>query len=87
MFVTVQILNDAPAVLYLGKICKQLGYSSKWKEGQSQTYLRTATLFFANRAISCQLSHPGVTKDEVNSVSADSSAETSRSSAWGDQVR
>ena len=34
LFVTVQILEDTPAVLSLGKLCEDHGYSYGWKIGQ-----------------------------------------------------
>ena len=34
LFVTVQILNDTPAGLSLGKLCEEHGYSCEWASGQ-----------------------------------------------------
>ena len=34
LFVTVQILDDTPAVLSLGKLCEEHGYTSEWASGQ-----------------------------------------------------
>ena len=31
LFVTVQLLDDTPAVLSLGKLCSENGYSYEWK--------------------------------------------------------
>ena len=39
MFVTVQLLRDSPAVLYLGKRCEERGYSDEWKEGPSPRFV------------------------------------------------
>ena len=36
LFVTVQILEDTPAVLSLGKLCDEHGYSYEWTSGQKQ---------------------------------------------------
>ena len=33
-FVTVQVLEETPAVLSLGKLCKDHGYSYEWVSGQ-----------------------------------------------------
>ena len=33
-FVTVQILEDMPAVLSLGKLCEEHGYSNEWASGR-----------------------------------------------------
>ena len=34
LFVTVQILNDTPAVLSLGKLCEEHGKIYEWASGQ-----------------------------------------------------
>ena len=34
LFVTVQILDDTPAVLSFGKLCEEHGYSYEWTSGQ-----------------------------------------------------
>ena len=34
IFVTVQILEDTPGVLSLGKLCEEHGYSHEWTNGQ-----------------------------------------------------
>ena len=34
LFVTVQLLEDTPAVLSLGKLCKEHGYTCEWASGQ-----------------------------------------------------
>ena len=34
LFLTVQILEDTPAVLSLGKLCEDHGYSYEWTSGQ-----------------------------------------------------
>ena len=34
LFVTVQILDDTPAVPSLGKLCEEYGYTYKWANGQ-----------------------------------------------------
>ena len=37
LFVTVQILEDSPAVLSLGKLCEEHGYSHEWASGQKHS--------------------------------------------------
>ena len=37
LFVTVQILDDTPAVLSLGKLCEEHSYSCEWASGQKAT--------------------------------------------------
>ena len=34
LFVTVQLLEDTPAVLLLGKLCEEHGYTNEWTNGQ-----------------------------------------------------
>ena len=34
LFVTVKLLEDTPAVLPLGKLCEDHGYSNEWTSGQ-----------------------------------------------------
>ena len=38
-WVWAQLLEDSPAVLSLGLLCTQVGYSYYWEEGEEQTYL------------------------------------------------
>ena len=40
LFVTVQILEETPAVLSLGKLCEEHGYTCDWTSGQ-KPYLTT----------------------------------------------
>ena len=44
LFVTVQIQEDTPGVLSLGKRCEDLGYSFEWTSGQKQHLIKTAEL-------------------------------------------
>ena len=37
MFVTVQLLDETPAVLSLGKLCSEHGCSYEWKRRQKST--------------------------------------------------
>ena len=38
MFVTVQLLEETPAVVFLEKLCEENGYSYEWEEGQHQIF-------------------------------------------------
>ena len=42
LFVTVQLLDETPAVLSLGKLCEDHGYSSEWVSGQKKPRLTKA---------------------------------------------
>ena len=52
--VTVQILEGTPAVLSLGKLCKDHGYSSGWVRGQNPHFVKKwAGKYDATRRIAC----------------------------------
>ena len=36
LFITVQLLDETPAVLSLGKLGSEHGYSYEWKDGETQ---------------------------------------------------
>ena len=42
LFVTVQLLEDTPAVLSLGKLCEEHGYSYEWVSGQKPHLITNA---------------------------------------------
>ena len=75
--------SDTLAVLNLGQLCEEHWYSHEWTEGQSPNLMKH------NKTSPCKQDNvvpivaPRVTKDEIISVSADGSAETSRSSVFG----
>ena len=47
-WVWAQLLEDSPAVLSLGLLCTQMGYSYYWEEGEEQSYLvKMAGLYVA----------------------------------------
>ena len=39
-FVTVKLLEDTPAVLSLGKLCEDHGYSYEWTSGQKPQLIK-----------------------------------------------
>ena len=39
LFVPVKLLEDTPAVLSLGKLCEEYGYSYEWVSGQEPPHL------------------------------------------------
>ena len=57
ILVTVQLFEDTPAVLSLGKPCEENGSSYEWKEGQTRFiyFLIIASRYFAS-AITSSLS-------------------------------
>ena len=46
LFVTVQILNDTPAVLSQGKLCEDHGYSHEWVSGQKPRLTKDAKRYY-----------------------------------------
>ena len=73
LFVTVQLLEETPAVLSLGKLCSEHGCSYEWKNGE------TPRLTQNGKTIACIMDNfvplvvPG-----LSSSSSGSSASTSR---------
>ena len=64
LFVTVQVLDETPAVLSLGKLCEDHGYSYEWVSGQKPllTEVKTITCKIDNHVppVVPELSaHPG----------------------------
>ena len=56
LFVTVQLLDETPAVLSLGKLCEDHGYSCEWDRGQKPrltTEEKTITLENPKSCSSC----------------------------------
>ena len=55
LFVTVQILDDTPAVLSLGKLCGEHGYTYEWDSGRTPHLTMRRKGFHARRKMSCLL--------------------------------
>ena len=56
IFLTMKVFNDTPAVLSLGKLCDENGYSYEWINGQKTTsYFKTGFGYLATRRISILL--------------------------------
>ena len=52
VFLTMKVLENAPAVLSLGKLCDENGYSYEWINGQNHISLKTGFGLFATRRTS-----------------------------------
>ena len=52
IFLTMKVLENTPAVLSLGKLCDENGYSYEWINGQNHISLRTEFGLFATRRTS-----------------------------------
>ena len=58
-FVTVQLLDETPAVLSLGKLWKGHGYSYEWVSGQERRLTKNGKVSFARQTILHLLSFQG----------------------------
>ena len=63
LFVTVQLLDETLAVLSLGKLCEDHGYSYEWVSGQNHISLKTGFEYSANGE---RGQKPRLTKDGKN---------------------
>ena len=52
IFLTMKVLDNTPAVLSLGKICVESGYSLEWINGQNHILLKTGFGYFATQRTS-----------------------------------
>ena len=58
-FVTVQLLEETPGVLSLGKLCKNHGYSYEWVSGQKPRLTQKVKILSARQTILYFLSFQG----------------------------
>ena len=72
-FVTVQLLDETPAVLSLGKLCSEHGYSYEWKNGETQRLTKNGNIITSTMENFVPLVVP-----RLKSSSSSSSASTSR---------
>ena len=73
LFVTVQLLENTPAVLSLGKLCSEHGYSYEWKSGQTPQLTQNGNITTCTLDNFVPLVAPG-----LSSSSSSSSFSTSR---------
>ena len=74
LFVTVQLLDETPAVLSLGKLCSEHGCSYEWKNGETSRLTKNGT------TITCIMDNIApLVVPRLSSSSSSSSASTSRS--------
>ena len=71
LFVTVQLLEETPAVLSLGKLCEDHGYSYEWVSGQKPRLTKEGRQLYAKRTTSYLLSL-GLTSNSGTSSSSTS---------------
>ena len=73
LFVTVQLLDETTAVLSLGKLCSEQGYSYEWIDGQEPNFTKNRNIITCTAENFVPLVVPG-----LSSSSSSSSASTSR---------
>ena len=77
LFVTIMLLEDTPAVLSLGKLCEDQGYTYHWTSGQKPRLIKNALTFSSQEAVT-PTQHPTSIKSQTMSVEVrkDSSRES-----------
>ena len=73
LFVTVQLLDETPPVLSLGKLCSEHGYSYEWKNCETPRLAQNGNIITCTMDNFAPLVLPG-----LKSSSSSSSASTSR---------
>ena len=62
LFVAVPLLEETPAVISLGKLCKEHGYSCEWVSGQEPRLTQNGKIIICKTdnfvLLSCQVCHP-----------------------------
>ena len=83
LFVTVQILDDTPAVVSLGRLCEEHGYSYEWTSGQKPTADQDWDKFCVIRKTSCLLLSPGLSTGSSSSSASSSSTSLPQDTSGG----
>ena len=72
LLVTVQLLGETPAVLSLGKLCSEHGYSYEWVNGQKPHLTTDGNVFTCTMDNSVPLVVPGLSSSSSSSASSTS---------------
>ena len=70
MFLTVKILEDTPAVLSLGKLCEDHGYSYEWANGQKPCLIKNGVRINCNKENYVPMVVPGLSTASSSSSSS-----------------
>ena len=70
LFVTVKLSDDTPAVLSLGNLCSEYGYSYEWKNGQNPQLTKNGNICTTDNFV--PLVAPGLSSSSSNSSSSTS---------------
>ena len=78
MFVTVQLLEDTPTELYLGKLREEIGHSYDWKEGKNPNLINNGNIVPCKCDKFVLIVVLDVSSEAHPSSSAEKSAETTK---------
>ena len=67
LFLTVQLLRETPAVLSLGKLCSEHGYSHEWANGQKPHLIKNGIRIQCNTENFVPIVVPGLTSSSSSS--------------------
>ena len=81
LFVTVQLLDDTPSVLSLGKLCEENGYSYGWSSGQKPRLTQNGSEFLCKTEYFVPLVVPGLSSSSGTSSSSTSPPQDSSSTS------
>ena len=69
MFLTMKVLENTPAVLSLGKLCDENGYSYEWINGQKPHLIKDGILIICNTENFVPIVVPGLSSSSTGSLS------------------
>ena len=78
LFVVVQLLDETPAVLSLGKLCDDHGYSYEWISGQEPHLIKNGIRIECNTENFVPIVVPGLSTSSSSSLSSSTSMTRSR---------
>ena len=81
LFVTVQVLDDTPAVLSLGKLCEEHGYACEWASGQKPRLTKQGKNLLCKAENFVPLGVPGLSSNSGTSSSSTSPPQDSSSAS------
>ena len=70
LFVTVMLLEETPAVLSLGKLCEDHGYSYEWANGQKPCLIKNSVWINCNKENNVPIVVPGLSTPSSSSSSS-----------------
>ena len=76
IFLTMKVLENTPAVLSLGKLCDENGYSYEWIKGQKPHLIKDGTRIICNTENFIPIVVPGLTSSSSTSSSSSPSSPT-----------